>query len=111
MGKLQQQILGVIAIATVAVTATALLLGSTQPLFSIGLRAGLVLLAIWIAWPQLQRGEWKASLVVGLIAIGIVVFLAARPKSLPIVAIVLIGLFIVHVIFRNAIKFLGSNRQ
>ena len=111
MGKLQQHLLGLIAVSLIVVAVLALWLGSTQPLFAIMLRVGFGLLAIWLAWPQLIRGEWKGSLLVAAILLGLVILLAARPRYVPIIGGILLLAGAVQLVLRFASRALGANRK
>ncbi|MCE2793097.1 MAG: hypothetical protein ACK493_08485 [Planctomycetota bacterium] len=109
MGKLQQHLLGLIAFSLVAISIVALWSGSTQPLFAIMLRVGFGLLAIWLAWPQLMRGEWKGSLLVAAILVGLVVLLAARPRYVPVIGGILILAGAIQLGLRYASRMLGRS--
>jgi hypothetical protein len=104
MGKLQQHALGLLAFSLIAVASTALWTGSNQPLFAIMLRVGMGLLAIWLALPQLLRGEWKGSLLVSAILLGLVVLVASRPRLVPIVG----GLLLLAGICQLVLRYLSQ---
>lgn len=110
MGKIQQQLLGVIAISLIVVGLAALWFGATQPLFAIMLRVGFGLFAIWLALPQLLRGEWRASLLVigGLLAL--LVLLASRPRLFPIIGGILLLAGLVQLSLRYLSRMLGSSQ-
>lgn len=111
MGKLQQHLLGLIAFSLITLAALALWSGSTQPLFAIMLRVGFGLLAIWLAWPQLVRGEWKGSLLVAAVLIGLVILLAARPRYVPIIGAILLLAGAIQLSLRYASRLFGNNSK
>jgi len=108
MGRIQQRLLGVIAVSLIVVGLTALWFGATQPLFAIMLRVGFGLFAIWLALPQLLRGEWRASLLVIIGLLGLVVLLASRPRLFPIVGGILLLAGLVQLTLRYLSKILGT---
>ncbi len=109
MGKFQQHAIGLIAFSLIAVATTALWTGSNQPLFAIMLRVGMGLLAIWLALPQLLRGEWKGSLLVSAILLGLVVLIASRPRLVPIVGGILLLAGLCQLVLRYLSKLLGAS--
>jgi hypothetical protein len=111
MGKIQQRLLGIIAVSLVLVGLAALWVGATQPLFAIMLRAGFGLFAIWLALPQLLRGEWRASLLMIIGLLGLLVLLASRPRLLPIIGGILLLAGLVQLTLRYIGRMLGAPRS
>lgn len=111
MGKLQQHLLGLIAASLIVMATLALWSGSTQPLFAIMLRVGCGLLAIWLAWPQLIRGEWKGSLLLAAVLLGLVILLAARPRYVPIIGGILLLAGGIQLSLRYASQVLGKSAR
>lgn len=111
MGKVQQHLLGAIAILLIVVALVALWMGATQPLFAIMLRVGFGLLAIWLALPQLLGGQWKGSLLVAVILVGLVVLLASRPRLVPVIGAILLLAGAVQLGLRYVSRMLGSKPQ
>lgn len=108
MGKIQQRLLGVIAVSLIVIGLVALWFGATQPLFAIMLRVGFGLFAIWLALPQLLRGEWRASLLVIVGLLALLVLLASRPRLFPIVGGILILAGLVQLTLRYISRMLGT---
>ena len=100
MNKWQRHVLGAVGLLLVLGLGLALLMNRTEPAVSIGFRVGWTLLAIWLALPQLQNGQWKGSVLVALGIVALVILIAARPRLLPAVLGILILLAIVQFIFR-----------
>lgn len=111
MGKIQQQLLGIIAVSLIALGLTALSFGATQPLFAIMLRVGFALFAIWLALPQLLRGEWRASLLMVAGLLGLIVLLASRPRLFPIIGGILLLAGGVQLILRYLSRMLGAPKN
>lgn len=111
MGKVQRHLLGAIAVMLICTAVAALWMGATQPLFAIMLRVGFGLLAIWLALPQLLGGEWKGSLLVAVILLGLVVLLASRPRMVPVIGGILLLAGAVQLGLRYASRMLGGNPQ
>lgn len=107
MNSTQRIILGILAAAMIAVGIIAAIAQWPQPFFPIVLRAGLVLFACWLAWPQLTGGRWQAPMAFVVVGILIVGALAARPRMLPIILVVIVGAAIVHVTLRSIIRATG----
>lgn len=108
MGKIQQRLLGVIAVSLIVIGLVALWFGSTQPLFAIMLRVGFGLFAIWLALPQLLRGEWRASLLVIVGLLALLVLLASRPRLFPIIGGILLLAGLVQLTLRYISRMLGA---
>lgn len=112
MGNTQRALLGILGLVLTAGAAVGLLAGNEQhPALPIVLRVGLILLVIWLAWPQLTGGAWKFSLLVASLAIGLIVLTAARPRLLPVILAVIVIAAILNLAFRQVIKFLGESRK
>jgi hypothetical protein len=107
MGKIQQRLLGVVAVSLIVIGLAALWFGATQPLFAIMLRVGFALFAIWLALPQLLRGEWRASLLVIIGLLGLLVLLASRPRLFPIIGGILLLAGLVQLTLRYLSRMLG----
>jgi hypothetical protein len=108
MGKIQQRLLGIIAVSLIVVGLAALWFGATQPLFAMMLRVGFGLFAIWLALPQLLRGEWRASLLMIIGLLGLVVLLASRPRLFPIIGGILLLAGLVQLTLRYISRMLGT---
>jgi putative Ca2+/H+ antiporter (TMEM165/GDT1 family) len=106
--KVQRLILGILAAAMVAVGVIAVFAQLTHPLFPIVMRAGFVLLACWLAWPQLTQGRWRSSLAFVFGGILVVAILAARPRMLPIILAIIACAAVVHVALRSIIRAAGK---
>ncbi|MFM7115885.1 MAG: hypothetical protein ACKO81_06815 [Planctomycetota bacterium] len=107
MGKIQLRLLGIIAVSLIVIGLAALWFGATQPLFAIMLRVGFGLFAIWLALPQLLRGEWRASLLVIIGLLGLLVLLASRPRLFPIIGGILLLAGLVQLTLRYLSRMLG----
>lgn len=111
MGKVQQRLLGVIAVSLIVMGLVALWFGATQPLFAIMLRVGFGLFAIWLALPQLLRGEWRASLMVIVGLLALLVLLASRPRLFPIIGAILLLAGLVQLTLRYISRMLGTTAR
>jgi hypothetical protein len=101
--KVRRAILGIVSVTMVV---TALLLwffGGTgeSPLFAgMVARIGVVLFTVFLAWPALERhADRFPAVITGTIAVS-ALFLAIRPKLLPLVLGMLFLLLVIHFGFR-----------
>lgn len=69
------------------------------------LRAGILLLGVWLAFPQLTEGRWKLTAGLGMIGLLLVVILASRPRLLPLVVVFLVTLYVLHHVIARWTKY------
>ncbi|HMP78115.1 MAG TPA: hypothetical protein PKD54_01565 [Pirellulaceae bacterium] len=64
--------------------------------FNSMLRAGILLFGVWLAYPQLTGGRWKATAGITLLIGLLILLLASRPRLIPVVVIMLAAIFLLH---------------
>ena len=68
-------------------------------------KVGIVLLTIFLAWPSLEQSIDKAPMLLNLVLLGSVIFIAIRPRLLPLI----VGLVVVSLLVHFGLRF-AANR-
>jgi hypothetical protein len=96
----RRTILGVLAIAMLVLAASIWMVrGYTDTnAFLIGVlaRVGILLATVWLAWPILERHAGRLPAILIATLLGLVLFIAIRPRLLPLALAVAVLLLVVH---------------
>jgi hypothetical protein len=104
-------ILGVIATAMLLVAGALWLSGRAgidSALMSVLVRVGIVLLTIFVAWPTLAKLQGRLPAIVTVTLLVAILFVAIRPKLLPIAIALVVAILVVHFGFRIAARQFGA---
>lgn len=101
----QRHAIGLIAIAFL-IGAGMIWLQRGEAVASVGVcsRVGFLMLAIWLAYPQLESLKSRMSMTILSIVVGLLLIVAVRPKFFVAAALIAVGGFFLNAIIRRFSK-------